>query len=108
MNDDAKALIEQYKRLDEIGADARRCINTDGFQRYKQQFQSAQDGIMDAMIRYSRWFCNQQGADVAVYAMNMARYVQKIEDLKILLIRVEADARKGILPEPKETSDGKE
>lgn len=99
-------LIALHKRIQSIGDAARQCIATDCFVQYKTQFEKAQSSILDAMISYTNQFCLQPNGDIAVYALKIARYIQKIQDLKLLLGQVEIDANKGLLPEPMGEQNG--
>ena len=78
------------------GESARSCINTQVFSAYKAAMQRSQEKMVDAMIAYTHNFFQEQNGDLAIYAVNMARYITKIQDLKALLTAVEKDAEKGI------------
>ena len=96
---DDRSVIELQKKLHSIGESARACLNTGVFVNYKEQFEKAYDNILDAMIKYTNDFCADPNGNVSLYALKMARYVQKIQDLKILIKQVEVDSLKGAVPE---------
>lgn len=83
-------------KLKVIGDSARKCLATADFAQYKLQFEAAREAILDAMIVYTNNFTSKDTGDVAMYALKMARYVQKVNDLKVLLTQVELDTRKGL------------
>lgn len=73
---------------------AKACLSVEQFHKYKKQFQSSQDKIINVMIMYSRTFFAADNGDMAKYGAIMSRYMTKIEMLRMLLERVETDSNK--------------
>lgn len=92
---DKNFLLEKFKIAQTIGDNARACINTGVFQDYKKNFELAYEKILDAMISYT----NNFNGNPEMYAMRMMCFIQQIQDLRLLLVRTEIDAKKGIIPE---------
>jgi hypothetical protein len=85
---------EVRTRLEEIALTANDCLNTAVFAKYKDQFLKSQQLMVDAMIKYTSDYFQTPGADSTLYAMMMCRFVTRLQDLKMLLRQVEADASK--------------
>lgn len=88
-----KANIAQIKAIGDL---ARKCLTHGDFHQYKEQYEKAYSGILDAMISYKTEFMSQANGDIAVYAMKLSCYLQKIQDLKLLIQQVERDTKKGV------------
>lgn len=104
---DDKELKATKAKLDAIGEAARKCLNTSAFEHYRTQYERALNGIMDAMVRYTNSYFAKEDSDAVKYAMAMACYVTKIQNLRILLKQVELDAKKGLNQQQGE-DDGEE
>lgn len=89
-----KAAIEKAasaKSFNESIKAAKKCLEHSDFQRYKEEFQNAYDRILRDIIIYTEEYL-KSGKPLDHYAVNMIRYVQKIEDLMVLLNRIEIEA----------------
>ena len=70
---------------------AKKCLDHSDFQRYKEEFEKAYDRILRDIIIYTEEYL-KSGKSLEFYAVNMIRYVQRIEDLMVLLNRIEIEA----------------
>lgn len=86
--------LEQKKAFENIATAARKCLNHADFNAYKVAFEKEKDSILNAMIAYTNNFCAGQ-VNIEAYAASIARYLQRVMDLRMLLRRVELDAQKG-------------
>lgn len=73
---------------------AQSCLNSEQFHGYRRQYQNAEKKLVDVMIRYTRSFFTEEKGDMAKYGANMARYITKLDDMRMLLNQVESDAKR--------------
>lgn len=76
------------------GVLANKCLNSEDFKAYRAQFEKAQSNIVTAMISYTHDFFISPSGDMGVYGANMARFVTKLNDLRLLLGQIESDVKK--------------
>ena len=89
-----KAGIEKAasaKSFNEAIKAAKKCLDHSDFQRYKEEFEKSYDRILRDIIIYTEEYL-KSGKSLEFYAVNMIRYVQRIEDLMVLLNRIEIEA----------------
>ena len=70
---------------------AKKCLEHSDFQRYKSEFEKAYERILRDIIIFTEDHFDK-GKSAESYAIKMSRYVQRIEDLMILLNRIEIEA----------------
>ncbi len=76
------------------GVMANKCLNNEDFKEYRVQFEIAQSKLIGAMITYTHEFFIDPKGGMDVYGAQIARFVTKIQDLRVLIGQVEADLRK--------------
>lgn len=94
---------EVKKQLASIAENAKACLNTAVFDKYKQNYQAMLPKMMDVMVQYTNEF---RRAEISLeqYAVNMACYVTKVQDLRALLLTVEIESKKSeiVVPDSEE------
>jgi hypothetical protein len=88
---DKSELLDAIRKT---GVLANKCLSNEDFQAYRKQFEKAQSLIISSMITYTHDFFLEPKAGMDVYGANMARFVTKLNDLRILLGQVEIDIKK--------------
>jgi hypothetical protein len=91
--EDEESIKEAAKKVRLAGEAARKCLTLQEFQIYTQQFEKAQEAIVIKMIQYTKAFFESEHGDMTKYGANMARFITKIQDLRVLLDRVNSDAK---------------
>jgi hypothetical protein len=89
-----KAAIEKAasaRSFNESIKAAKKCLEHADFQRYKSEFENAYARILRDIIIFTEDHFDK-GKSAESYAIKMSRYVQRIEDLMILLNRIELEA----------------
>lgn len=89
-----KAAIQKAasaKSFNECLKIAKKCLEHSDFQRYKSEFEKAYERILRDIIIFTEEHFDK-GRSAESYAIKMSRYVQRIEDLMILLNRIEIEA----------------
>lgn len=75
------------------GDTARKALNSVEFVEYKKSYENAEKAMVDSMLAYTdAFFCN--GTDLALYGAKIARMMTKLQDLKVLLNKVENDVKR--------------
>ena len=82
-------------KIDEAAKAARKCLTMPEFHFYRIQFERAQEAIIDKMIQYTSAFFASEHGDMNKYGANMARFMTKLQDLRVLLNTVEKEAKRG-------------
>lgn len=77
------------------GDRARRCLSTEDFKTYREEYRRAEEKIIDYLLKYNIFFHKNTSANMEIYAMNVARYLTKLESLRSLLDVITRDAQKG-------------
>lgn len=88
-----EAIIKTAEDIQRTVDLAHACIKDEKFVNYKRQLEKAQLHIIEDMIGYTKRHFNNIGGDLQTYGANMARYITRIEDLRMLLKKVEFDGR---------------
>jgi hypothetical protein len=82
------------KELREAVAAARACVNNEKFIVYKQRIEKLLLQMPDVLISFTNEFFAKDEGDMAFYGAKMARYVTKVQNLRLLLKAVEQDSGK--------------
>jgi hypothetical protein len=90
--------------LNESIKQAQKCLTHGDFHKYKEAYEQAYNGILNNMIAFSEGFLADEKGSLEMYAVKMIRYMQRIQDLRILLNKVQIDASKPLVE--KEKVDG--
>ena len=95
---DEKELQKKEKEVQKVlsmtGAIARNCLRLSQFQKYKKQYQSAEEKMIKVMEKLTDSF--QAGEmDITTYGCKMLVYMTRLKDLRMLIDVVEIDSRKG-------------
>lgn len=85
---------ELLAAVKKTGVLANKCLNTEDFKQYREQFEVAQSKLVGAMITYTHEFFLEPKGGMDVYGAQMARFVTKIQDMRVLLGQIESDVRK--------------
>lgn len=97
-NRDKEILLEGIKRTNAIGDKARQCLATACFESYRQEFASAKEKILGAMMsETNRYLAVSSNVDVAQYAARMVAFLTRVQALTSMLQVIEADSKKGAL-----------
>lgn len=86
-----KESAENIKRVTEA---AQACLSSELFHSYRFQYQNAEKRLVDVMIRYTRSFFSEDRGDMSKYGAMMARYITKLDDMRMMLKQVENDSRR--------------
>lgn len=92
VEEDKESIKKAAEKVEAAGKAAKKCLNTDEFAIYREQFAKANDAIINKMMQYTKAFFESEHGDMAKYGANMARFITKLQDLRILLDKVESDA----------------
>ena len=84
-------LIAEIKKT---GVLANRCLNNEDFKAYRDQFEKAQTKLISAMITYTHEFFLDPRVGMDVYGAQMARFITKLQDMRVLLGQVESDIKR--------------
>lgn len=77
------------------GDRARKCLSTEDFKTYREDYRRAEAKIVDYLLKYNIFFHKNTSANLEIYAMNVSRYLTKLESLRSLLEVISKDAQKG-------------
>ena len=94
-----EAKTEQFdaKAVEHLNAaiqSAQKCLTHGDFHKYKEQFEKAYEYILTDMVAFTNGYLAQERGSLEMYAVKMIRYMQRIQDLKVLLSKVQLDANK--------------
>ena len=87
---------ESAAKLTEAITSARKCLNHGDFQKYKESYESAYENILNDMCFFTDNYIFRGQGSIEMYAMKMVQYIQRIQDLKILLNKIKLDSSKTI------------
>ena len=73
---------------------AKKCLTHGDFQKYREEFQLAYDNILHDMCLFTDSYLLAGRGTPEGYALKMVQYMQRIQDLRILLSKVNIDANK--------------
>lgn len=76
---------------------AKKCLQHGDFNKYKDEFQKAYDRILVDMLLFTHRYLAEERCSLEMYAVKMIRYMQRVQDLRLLLSRVELDANKPLM-----------
>lgn len=76
------------------GDRARKCLSTEDFKSYRDDYRRAQEKIVDYLLKYNIFFHKNPSANLELYAMNISRYLTKLESLRSLLEVILKDSQK--------------
>lgn len=96
---------ESLAAINKAVLNAQKCLASEAFQEYKKSYLEAKDKILDAMLKYHNGFFLQSNQDLSAYAMNMCRFMQRVLDLRSLLVKVEAQAKLTISVDEESTNE---
>ena len=88
--------IKATEALNESIKAAQKCLTNGDFHKYKAEFEKAYDLILQDMCTYTDSYLRHVNGNTDCYAMKMVQYIQRIQDLKVLLSKVQIDANKEI------------
>jgi len=95
---DVKALEKADKQVEEklsmTGAVARYCLNSSSFQKYRRQYQSAEEKMIQAMMMCTESYMAGR-FDLTSYGSKMLVYITRLKALRSLLDTVTLDSKKG-------------
>lgn len=77
------------------GDRARKCLETEDFKFYRDDYRRAETKIIDYLLKYNIYFHKNSSTGIESYAMVVSRYLTKLESLRSLLEVVVKDAQKG-------------
>lgn len=77
------------------GDRARKCLETEDFKSYREDYRRAEGKFIDYLLKYNIFFHKNNGASIESYAMVVSRYLTKLESLRALLEVITKDAQKG-------------
>lgn len=83
---------------------AQSCLNSELFHGYRRQYQNAEKMLISVIIQYTRSFFSEDRGDMNKYGAQMARYITKLDDMRMLLRQVDNDAKR---TNKKESNDAK-
>lgn len=93
------------EHINEAIKHAQKCLTHGDFHKYKESYEKAYDGILNNMIYFTETFLLEEKGSLEMYAVKMIRYMQRIQDLRVLLNKIEADANKALVAK-EENKDG--
>ena len=73
---------------------AQSCLNSEQFHGYRRQYENAEKMLVSVMIQYTRSFFSESGGSLDKYGAQMARYITKLDDMRMLLRQVGNDAKR--------------
>lgn len=85
---------ELISSIRKTGVLANKCLDNEDFKQYRLAFERAQANLVTAMISYTHDFFIDPKGGMDVYGANMARFVTKLNDMRVLLGQVESDLKK--------------
>ena len=97
---------ESAFKLNESIKAAQKCLTHGDFHKYKEAYESAYDNILNDMCVFTDAYIFKGQGSIEMYAMKMVQYMQRIQDLRVLLNKVQADANKP-LSQTEENKDEK-
>lgn len=89
-----KAQFQAVEALNESIKVAQACLTHGDFQKYRAEFEKAYDRILHDMVTFTNLYFAENRGSLEIYAVKMIRYMQRIQDLSVLLNRVEHDVNK--------------
>lgn len=92
-------LLKAEKEADLIytvaGDRARKCLSTEDFKSYREDYRRAEIKVIDYLLKYNIYFHKNSSANIESYAMMVSRYLTKLESLRSLLEAITKDAQRG-------------
>ena len=82
--------------LNESIRHAQKCLTHGDFHKYKEAYEKAYDGILNNMIAFTEGFLTEEKGSLDMYAVKMIRYMQRIQDLRVLLNKIQIEANRPI------------
>lgn len=73
---------------------AQKCLTHGDFNKYKEEFQKSYESILNDMVAFTNRYFSEESGSLEIYALKMVRYMQRIQDLSVLLNKVTNDANK--------------
>lgn len=105
--EDMQAIEQHESELRKLGAAARACINSEKFVAYKERMEKVLAQMPDVLISFTNDYFNEMNGDMAFYGAKMARYITKIQNLRMMLKAVEIDFNKSIGQGEKDEKDSR-
>lgn len=87
-------LLKASEHLNESIKAAQKCLTHGDFHKYADEFQKAYDAILNDMCIFTDSYLFKGNGNIEMYGLKMVQYIQRIQDLRILLNKVNIDANK--------------
>ena len=89
-----EAQAKATEQVDIAGDLARHCLAMEDFQKYKRQYELAQEKMISAMEMCTKSYMSGD-FDITTYGAKMLVFMTRIKDLRMLLDTVTYNAKKG-------------
>lgn len=96
---------DEAKAVEHLNASiqmAKKCLTHGDFHKYREEFEKAYDFILTDMVGFTNRYLAEERGSLEMYAVKMIRYMQRIQDLRVLLNRVNVDSNKSLITENKD------
>lgn len=90
--EESTSVEEHDIELREAISAARACLNSGAFIKYKQRIENIEKQMVDIMVAFTNDYFNEMNGDLAFYGAKIARYITKIQNVRMLLKAVQLDA----------------
>src|SRR6266853_860985 len=83
--------LKSTEKLNAAIQAAQKCLTHGDFHKYREAYQESYDNILHDMLVFTDAYLYKGNGNIEMYAMKILQYMQRIQDLRILLNKVNID-----------------